>query len=190
MKKIFLSFFVIVAFAIFATFSRPNVGVGIDRFITPNVVVIDNSKSSGDIALNSNTPTDPPGSQSTQPVSNPTPKIVKKVTTTTTPTPTPPAPKPVGQYRDGTYTGSVADAFYGNIQVRAIIQGGRLADVVFLQYPNDRSRSISINTQAMPYLKSEAVSVQSANVNIISGASDSSMAFQESLRVALAQAIN
>ena len=183
MKKIFLSFFVIVAFAIFATFSRPNVGVGIDRFIAPTVAVIDNSKSSGDIALNSNTPADPPGSQLTQPVSNPTPKTVKKVTTTTT-------PKPVGQYRDGTYTGSAADAFYGNIQVQAIIQGGRLADVVFLQYPNDRSRSININTQAMPYLKSEAISTQSANVNIVSGASDSSMAFQESLGVALAQAIN
>jgi uncharacterized protein with FMN-binding domain len=184
MKKIFLSFFVIVAFAIFATFSRQNNGIGIDKYFTPNTSIVDNGKSSGNIALNTNTQADPPVQPNpTQPASNPTPKTVKKVTTTST-------PKPVGQYRDGTYTGSAADAFYGNIQVQAIIQGGRLADVVFLQYPNDRSRSININTQAMPYLKSEAISAQSANVNIISGASDSSMAFQESLGTALAQAIN
>ncbi len=29
------------------------------------------------------------------------------------------------QYKDGSYTGSVADAYYGYIQVRAIISGGK-----------------------------------------------------------------
>ena len=98
--------------------------------------------------------------------------------------------KPVGQYKDGTYTGSVADAYYGNIQVQAVIYGGRLTDVIFLQYPSDRRTSVSINTQAMPYLKSEAISAQSANVNIVSGASDSSQAFRQSLGTALASAKN
>lgn len=93
-----------------------------------------------------------------------------------------------GQYRNGTYTGSVADAFYGNVQVQAVISGGRITDVIFLQYPNDRSTSIAINTQAMPYLKQEAIQAQSAQVDIVSGASDTSQAFQQSLTSALAQA--
>lgn len=93
-----------------------------------------------------------------------------------------------GQYRDGSYTGSVEDAFYGNIQVQAKILNGRIIDVVFLQYPNDNGTSISINSQADPMLMQEAIQVQSANVDIISGASASSQAFRASLINALAQA--
>lgn len=111
---------------------------------------------------------------------NPTP-------TATTPTPTP-TPTPTGKYKDGSYTGSVADAFYGNLQVKAIISGGKLTDVQFLQYPSDRDHSVEINSQAMPLLKQEAIAVQSANVDIVSGATQSSVAFQESLGAALSQA--
>lgn len=94
----------------------------------------------------------------------------------------------MGKYKDGEYTGTVADAFYGNIQVKAIISGGKITDVQFLQYPNDRSTSIMINTQAMPMLKQEAITAQSANVDIVSGATDSSNAFIQSLGSALSQA--
>lgn len=93
-----------------------------------------------------------------------------------------------GQYKDGTYTGDAADAYYGNIQVKATIQNGKLTNVEFLQYPNDRRTSIMINQQAMPYLQQEAIQAQSANVDIVSGATDSSRAFQESLGTALSQA--
>src|SRR6185437_2894640 len=85
-----------------------------------------------------------------------------------------PTPRSQGQYKDGEYTGQAADAFYGNIQVKAVIQGGKITDVQFLQYPSDRSTSIQINQQAMPYLKQEAIQVQSAQVDIVSGATDSS----------------
>jgi uncharacterized protein with FMN-binding domain len=88
-------------------------------------------------------------------------------------------------YKDGKYTGSVADAYYGSIQVLAIISGGKLTDVQFLQYPNDNPRSSSINSQAKPYLKQEAVQSQNANVNIISGATLTSQAFIQSLSDAL-----
>jgi uncharacterized protein with FMN-binding domain len=91
-------------------------------------------------------------------------------------------------YKDGTYTGSVADAFWGNVQVQAVIQNGKIANVVFLQYPNDRNRSISINSYADPQLVSEAIQAQSANVDIVSGATDSSDAFIQSLTNALSQA--
>ncbi|SRR6266568_1069328 len=93
-----------------------------------------------------------------------------------------------GAYKDGTYTGSLADAFYGTIQVKAVVQNGKLADVQFLQSPNDRDESIQINQQAMPILKQEAIQAQNANVDIVSGATDSSRAFIESLASALTQA--
>ena len=88
----------------------------------------------------------------------------------------------------GSYTGSVQDAFYGNIQVRAVISGGKITDVLFLQFPNDNRTSQYINSQADPMLKQEAIQAQSAQINGVSGASASSQAFQASLADALSQA--
>ena len=84
--------------------------------------------------------------------------------------------------------GSVADAFYGNIQVQATISGGKITNIQFLQAPNDRSTSIEINQQADPLLAQEAIQSQSATVDIVSGATDSSQAFMHSLQDALTQA--
>lgn len=91
-------------------------------------------------------------------------------------------------YKDGTYTGSVADAYYGYVQVQAVIAGGKISDVTFLQYPSDQSTSRFINSQAMPMLKQEAIQAQSVQVDIVSGASDTSMAFVQSLGSALSSA--
>lgn len=94
----------------------------------------------------------------------------------------------MGMYRDGTYTGSTEDVFYGDIQVRATIQGGRIAEIEFLNYPADRATSVQINEAMMPILRQEAITAQSANVDIVSGATDSSQGFRRSLANALAQA--
>ena len=102
---------------------------------------------------------------------------------------TPTAPSTNGAlYKDGAYTGSVADAQWGNIQVKAIIKNGKITDVQFLQYPNERNRSVEINNYADPQLTSEAIQAQSANVDTISGATDTSDAFIQSLSDALALA--
>ena len=92
------------------------------------------------------------------------------------------------QYKDGTYTGSIADAYYGNVQVSVTISGGKISDVKFLQYPNTHPTSVDINQQAMPYLQQEAIKAQSASVQLISGATFTSQAFIQSLQVALSQA--
>lgn len=92
------------------------------------------------------------------------------------------------KYKDGIYTGSVADAYYGNVQVSAKISGGQITDVTFLQYPDTHDTSVMINQQAMPYLKQEAIQSQNANVQIISGATFTSQAFVQSLTAALNQA--
>jgi len=103
---------------------------------------------------------------------------------------TPATPAPRGLYRGGEYTGDVADAYYGNVQVRVVIQNGKIADVRFLDYPQDRRTSVRINTIAVPQLTSEAIQAQSATVDIISGATQTSRAFVESLNSALARAKN
>lgn len=116
--------------------------------------------------------------------SSETPSPSPSQTTTTAPTDVQTNKK----YKDGEFTGPVADAFYGNVQVKAIIQNGKITDVQFLDYPNDRSTSIRINTDAMPALTSEAIQAQNAQVDIVSGATDTSKAFIESLQGALSQA--
>ena len=95
---------------------------------------------------------------------------------------------PGSLYKDGSYTGSVADALWGLVQVKAVITHGKITDVQFLQYPNDRNRSIEINSYADPQLSSEAIQAQSAQVDIVTGATDSSNAFMQSLSDALSQA--
>lgn len=100
------------------------------------------------------------------------------------------APAQTGAYRDGTYVGPSVNAYYGNVKAEAIVSGGKLANVKFLEYPNTHAISVYINSQAMPYLTQEAVQAQSANVNIVSGATFTSQAFIQSLGSALAQAKN
>lgn len=92
------------------------------------------------------------------------------------------------KFKDGEYTGISADAYYGNIQIKAVIKNGKLTDVSFLQYPSSHGRSIAINTMAMPILRQEAIIAQSAKVDGVSGATDTSSAFIESLTSALTKA--
>lgn len=99
-------------------------------------------------------------------------------------------PKPIamGIYKDGTFTGAVADAYYGNVQVQVVTQNGKIVDVQFLDYPRSRGTSMSINSYATPILRSEAITAQSAQVDTVSGASATSGAFKQSLASALSQA--
>ena len=105
---------------------------------------------------------------------------------------TPPAASASGpaqaQYRDGAYTGPVVDAYYGLMQIEAIIKGGRLGSIRVLKYPSDRRTSVFINRQALPMLRDEVISAQSANVDIVSGATLSSEAFIQSLGAAMTRA--
>ncbi len=95
---------------------------------------------------------------------------------------------PASGYTDGTYTGPVVDAYYGLMQIQAVIRNGRLASVNILEYPSDRRTSVYINRQALPLLRNEVLSAQSANVDIVSGATLSSEAFLRSLDAAMTKA--
>jgi uncharacterized protein with FMN-binding domain len=90
-----------------------------------------------------------------------------------------------GGFADGTFTGPVADAYYGQVQVQAVVQNGQIVSIKVLQYPSDRRTSVAINRQALPMLRDEVISAQSPNVDIISGATLTSEAFIQSLSAAL-----
>lgn len=91
----------------------------------------------------------------------------------------------VGPYKDGTYPGPIAKTVFGPVQVQAVIQGGRIIDVQFLDYPRARRTSVSINSVANPRLQQEAIQIQGAQVHLISGATITARGFIESLRGAL-----
>jgi uncharacterized protein with FMN-binding domain len=52
-------------------------------------------------------------------------------------------------------------------------------------YPNHTDRSVYINQTALPYLIQETLKAQNAHIQMISGASDSSYAYIQSLQRAL-----
>jgi len=91
-------------------------------------------------------------------------------------------------YRDGTYTGSSENAYYGRVQVQVTVANHRVAGIKVLNYPSDRRTSRYINSQALPLLQQEVISANSANVDTISGATLTSEAYIRSLGTALQQA--
>jgi uncharacterized protein with FMN-binding domain len=89
---------------------------------------------------------------------------------------------------DGTYTGSRIRTVYGDVQVKVTVNGNKIMDVQPLTLPSDRARSAYISQVAGPMLRTEAITAQSSNIDIISGATYTSIAYQRSLDSALKQA--
>ena len=116
----------------------------------------------------------------------PTSNTINNTTTSTAPASIPSTS--TGLYKDGEYAGTSEYAYYGYVKVKAVIKGGKITDVAFLDHPTHNRTSDYINSQAMPLLTAAAISAQSADVGRVSGASDTSMAFRQSLENALAQA--
>ena len=69
-----------------------------------------------------------------------------------------------------------------------IISNGHITDVQAVQLPTDRAESAYISQQAGPWLRTEALKAQSANIDIISGATYTSQSYAQSLESALQQA--
>lgn len=90
--------------------------------------------------------------------------------------------------RSGTFTGASENTEYGPVQVSAVVTGGKLTDVNVLQVPDRGGYEQQIVEIALPELKSEALSKQSANIDIVSGATYTSQGYAQSLQSALEQA--
>jgi uncharacterized protein with FMN-binding domain len=81
--------------------------------------------------------------------------------------------------------GPVEETPFGSVQVEVKVSGGRIVDVVALQLPFDRRHSLQISQYVEPILHEEALQVQSAQIDLISGATWTSGAYQASLQGAL-----
>jgi uncharacterized protein with FMN-binding domain len=91
-------------------------------------------------------------------------------------------------YKEGTFTGSVADTPYGTVQIAVVVSSGKISDVKFLQMPFEEMRSKQISMMAEPQLKQNALDAQSSQIDFVTGATSTSYGYQESLQKALDQA--
>jgi uncharacterized protein with FMN-binding domain len=96
-----------------------------------------------------------------------------------------PTSSPVVAASDGTFTGATVSTNFGPVQVGITIAGGKLVDVRALQLPSDRTRSADIAAYSSPILRSEALSAQSAQIDVVSGATYTSEGYAQSLQSAL-----
>jgi hypothetical protein len=83
-----------------------------------------------------------------------------------------------------TVNGTTVDNGYGPVQVQVIISAGQITDVRTLALPTD-GHSRRINDYAVPVLRQEVLRAQSARVDAVSGATDTSLAYTRSLQAAL-----
>ena len=87
----------------------------------------------------------------------------------------------------GQITGSAIDTQFGAVQVQVTFQNGTITDVVTLQAPSADRRSAEITNYSVPRLRSEALAAQSAQIDTVSGATYTSVAYARSLQSALDQ---
>ena len=87
-----------------------------------------------------------------------------------------------------TYTGSVAQTRWGPVQVQVTVSGGTLTGVKVLQQPTGNPRDTQINDYALPILVQDTLDAQSANIDMVSGATVTSDGYVQSLQSALDQA--
>ena len=109
-------------------------------------------------------------------------------TTTQDPTPTaqPPTDAP-GATTSATIDGGTVETRFGPVQVSVTVEGGRITDITALQLPSEDRHSAAISQNVEPMLREEALQAQSANIDIVSGATYTSMGYARSLQSALDQ---
>jgi uncharacterized protein with FMN-binding domain len=86
-----------------------------------------------------------------------------------------------------TYTGAVVYDQYGAVQATITVTGRKIT-AVSISAPMDDPRSAGINQQAVPLLQSETLTAQSAAIDGVSGATETTQAYVQSLQSALDRA--
>ena len=89
-----------------------------------------------------------------------------------------------------TIDGDPFDNRYGTVQVEITLQGHQITGITPLQMPTDRQRSAEISQQAAPLLQQEVLQAQSAQIDIVGGATYTSTSYAQSLQSALDKAGN
>jgi uncharacterized protein with FMN-binding domain len=99
--------------------------------------------------------------------------------------PTPGTTPKSGSNADTVVNGTVAQTRWGPVQVQVHIGTGKITDVTALQVPSGNRRDLEINSYAVPRLRSEVLTAQSANIDVVSGATVTSEGYLNSLQAAL-----
>ena len=87
-----------------------------------------------------------------------------------------------------TYTGDSVQTRWGPVQVRITVVDGKITASEAIVYPNGNHEDEQINSFALPVLNQEAVSAQSASIDMVSGATVTSEGYLSSLQSAIDQA--
>jgi uncharacterized protein with FMN-binding domain len=82
-------------------------------------------------------------------------------------------------------TGQDVSFQYGDLEVKVTKTGSRITEVSVVQANANDPHSQSIDQFALPELRQEAISAQSAKIDGVSGASYTSAAYEQSLQSAL-----
>lgn len=90
--------------------------------------------------------------------------------------------------QNGVFLGTDVPNPYGDVQVQVAMRAGKLVDVRAVRLPDGDGTSREINASAGPQLKQQALRVQSANVDGVSGATYTSDGYRRSLQAALDRA--
>lgn len=88
-------------------------------------------------------------------------------------------------YHSGVATGAVTRTDYGAVQVRVTVTHGRIINVAVLRLPHGNQMDVQLSKPAARVLESRVISAQSANVDMVSGATYTSEGYLSSLQSAL-----
>ncbi|MEK1399286.1 FMN-binding protein [Limosilactobacillus fermentum] len=89
--------------------------------------------------------------------------------------------------KDGTYPGKSTSTEWGDVQVKITVASGKITQITVLKHPTG-GKSDEINSRSLPTYKQEALAAQSANINQVSGATETYKGFTGSLQSAINQA--
>jgi uncharacterized protein with FMN-binding domain len=92
---------------------------------------------------------------------------------------------PAAAPQSDTVDGAVVGTQYGSVQVRVSFTGKKITNVHALQLTDSSGTSVSTSAGAAPTLRHEALAAQSAKIDVVSGATYTSEAYQQSLQSAL-----
>ena len=87
-----------------------------------------------------------------------------------------------------TYTGDSVMTRWGAVQVAITVADGKITAVQAVEYPQNNARDRQINAYALPVLAQEVTQAQSAQIDVVSGATVTSDGYIQSLQSALDQA--
>lgn len=87
-----------------------------------------------------------------------------------------------------TITGTTAATRWGPVQVQITVADATITAVDVVQYPDGNGKDLQINARAIPTLVQETLSAQSADIDMVSGATVTSDGYLTSLQSALDQA--